>query len=129
MVPSESQQERREQDRRVTRLEEQVNRLTSDATSEKGTRARVNSDLLRQLDAAKADFKADLKILDGAWDMEFERVAKQWKEDFGAERVARSADTEKHDLRLKVLERHMYLGLGGLAVLQAVIMALIKIFL
>lgn len=86
--------ERRELDRRIIILEQQVGRLLSDTDSEKDTRRRVNSDMLQQM-----------KNLDTAWDLQFEKV----------------------DIRLKALEKNMYLALGALALLQLFMPILIKI--
>lgn len=59
---------------KLTQLEAQVERLVSDAISEKGTRARVNSEFTRRLDLI--------------------------------------------DTNQRRMERIIYMGLGGLAVLQ-----------
>lgn len=59
---------------KLTQLEAQIDRLVSDAESEKGTRARVNSDFTKRLDTI--------------------------------------------DENQRKLERIIYMGLGGLAVLQ-----------
>lgn len=118
--------ERREMDRRVILLEERVNRLTADAESEKDTRARVNSDWYNQL-----------KALDAAWDLRFEKLTDGWRTDMKAESAQRAADIDKHDEkqdaksgkhdeRIKILERNMYIAFGVLGTLQVLLTVILK---
>lgn len=86
--------ERRELDRRIIILEQQVGRLLSDTDSEKDTRRRVNSDMLQQM-----------KNLDTAWSLQFDKV----------------------DIRVKALEKNMYLAIGALGLLQLLMPFIIKI--
>lgn len=81
-----------EQERRLTRLEDQVARLVSDAESEKETGRRVSEDWTKRFDVLVTGWGKNVELL---------------------------------DLRIRVLEKHMYIAAGFIAALQVVL----KVFL
>lgn len=77
-----------EHERRLTRLEDQVNRLLSDAESEKDTRRRTSDDLAKKFEALVAN-----------WDKRIDML----------------------EVRIRVLERNMYIAAGFIAALQIIL--------